>query len=72
MVVLTLSAYGPEATQRAQFGECSEGLPGSTKSVACVERNVKNLGDPAGSCTFCALVFVHHKRITGRRIRNIK
>jgi hypothetical protein len=36
-------------TQRKRIGELSEGLPGSTKSVACVERNVKNLGDPNGS-----------------------
>jgi len=38
-------------TQRKRMGELFEGLPGSTKSVACVERNVKNLGDPNGSCT---------------------
>ena len=37
-------------TQRERIGELSEGLPGSTKSVACVERNVRNLGDPMGSC----------------------
>jgi hypothetical protein len=30
-------------------GECSEGLPGSTKSVGCVERSVRNLGDPGGT-----------------------
>jgi hypothetical protein len=28
------------------FGEISEDLPGSTKSVGCVERSVRNLGDP--------------------------
>jgi len=33
-------------TQRVRFGECSEGLPGSTKSVASMERNAKNLGGP--------------------------
>jgi hypothetical protein len=27
-------------------GEFSEGLPGSTKSEACIKRNVENLGDP--------------------------
>ena len=36
--------------QREHFGELSEGLSGSTKSVACVERNVRNLGGPKGSC----------------------
>ena len=29
-------------TQRERIGEFSEGLPGSTKSVACVGRNVRN------------------------------
>ena len=36
-------------TQRKRFGELSEGLPGSTKSVGCVERSVRNVGDPSGS-----------------------
>ena len=38
-------------TQRARKinGERSEGLPGSTKSVGCVERSVENLRDPEGS-----------------------
>jgi hypothetical protein len=36
-------------TQRKRFGELSEDLPGSTKSVGCVERSVRNLGDPSGS-----------------------
>ena len=36
-------------TQRNRIGEVPEGLPGSTKSVACVERNVENLGDPDSS-----------------------
>jgi hypothetical protein len=36
-------------TQRDRFGEIPEGLPGSTKSVVCVERGVKNLGGPPGS-----------------------
>lgn len=36
-------------TQRKRVGELSEGLPGSTKSVGCVERSVRNLGDPSGS-----------------------
>jgi hypothetical protein len=41
-------------TQRKRFGELSDGLLGSTKSVACVERNAQEpfdklrtgLGDP--------------------------
>ena len=36
-------------TQRKRFGELPEGLPGSTKSVGCVERSVRNLGGPWGS-----------------------
>jgi hypothetical protein len=36
-------------TRRKRFGELPEGLPGSTKSVGCVERSVRNLGDPVGS-----------------------
>ena len=47
-------------TQRNHIGEVPEGLPGSTKSVACVERNVENLGDPDSSWR------------TGRRNRNAK
>jgi hypothetical protein len=42
-------------TQRNRNDEVPEGLPGSTKSVACVERNVRNLGAPIGSCAFYAL-----------------
>jgi hypothetical protein len=40
---------GQKPTQRARNGERSEGLPGSTKSVGCVERSVENLRDPGGS-----------------------
>jgi hypothetical protein len=36
-------------TQRDRFGEIPEDLPGSTKSVVCVERSVRNLGGPIGS-----------------------
>jgi hypothetical protein len=37
-------------TQRDRFlGEVLEGLPGSTKGVGCVERNVRNLGGPGSS-----------------------
>jgi|SaaInl7_150m_RNA_FD_contig_41_1688384_length_479_multi_5_in_0_out_0_1 hypothetical protein len=32
--------------QRNRNGKVLEGLPGSTKSVACMERNVENLGGP--------------------------
>src|SRR6185295_20214547 len=45
-MVLTLQ----KPTQRTRIGERPEGLSGSTKSVVCVERSVKNLGDPDGSC----------------------
>jgi len=40
---------GQKPIQRARYGECSEGLPGSMKSVGCVERSVENLRDPEGS-----------------------
>ena len=33
-------------TRGERFGEFSEGLPGFTKSVACVERNAQELGRP--------------------------
>jgi hypothetical protein len=36
-------------TQRDRNGEVLEGLSGSTKSVVCVERSVKNLGGPGSS-----------------------
>jgi len=36
--------------QRNRNGEIPEGLPGS-KSVACSERSVRNLGDPFASYT---------------------
>jgi hypothetical protein len=36
-------------TQRDRFGEIPEDLSGSTKSVVCVERSVRNLGGPTGS-----------------------
>jgi hypothetical protein len=44
-MVLTLQ----KPIQRKRVGELPEGLPGSTKSVVCVERSVKNLGGPDGS-----------------------
>ena len=36
-------------TQRKRFGELSEGLPGSTKSVGGVASSVRHVGDPSGS-----------------------
>jgi len=36
-------------TQRGRKGESSEGLPGSTKSVGCVERSNRDLGGPGSS-----------------------
>ena len=42
---------GQKPTQRARYGKCSEGLAGSTKNVGCVERDVRNLGDPGSSWT---------------------
>ncbi|MCP4682709.1 MAG: hypothetical protein GY864_10280 [Desulfobacterales bacterium] len=41
-----LTSWKP--AQRNRFGEILEGLPGS-KSVACSERSVRNLGDPSAS-----------------------
>jgi hypothetical protein len=37
-------------TQRDRLGEIPEGPPGSTKSGVGVERSVRNLGGPPGSC----------------------
>jgi hypothetical protein len=36
-------------TQRDRFGEVCEGLPGSIKSVGCVKRSARDLGDPSRS-----------------------
>jgi hypothetical protein len=41
-----MGSTAQKPTQRKRIGELSEGLPGFTKGVACVERNVRNLGDP--------------------------
>jgi len=43
-MAMVLTAQKP--TRRERFGEFLEGLPGSTKSVACVERNAQELGRP--------------------------
>jgi hypothetical protein len=43
-MAMVLTAQKP--TQRERIGEFLEGLPGSTKSVACVERNAQELGRP--------------------------
>ena len=37
-----------QSTQRNRIGEVSEGLSGS-ETVACMERNSRNLGDPDSS-----------------------
>ena len=49
--------------QKNRVGEVLEDLPGSTKSVACVERNVRNLGDPDGSCRGRCMGLVHHRQM---------
>ena len=36
-------------TQGKRYGEFSKGLPGFTKSVACLERNAQELGRPESS-----------------------
>src|SRR3990172_9260032 len=70
-MAMVLTAQKP--TQRARIGECCEGLPGSTKSVACMERNVQNTSAgsvqawetrraPVGLCIGCA----HHSQQVGR------
>ena len=40
----------PAQRSRFFYGEVPEGLSGSTKSVACVERNVVELARPVRSC----------------------
>jgi len=45
---MVLTRQKPIQRQRF-FGELPEALPGSTKSVGCVERSVRNLGAPGGS-----------------------
>jgi hypothetical protein len=47
-MAMVLTAQKP--TQRERIGELSEGLPGSTKSVACDERNAQELGRPESPC----------------------
>jgi len=50
-----MGSTAQKPTQRKRFGELSEGLPGFTKGVACVERNAQEpfdklrtgLGDPS-------------------------
>ena len=44
---MLLTRQKPIQTDRK--GEVCEGLSGSTKSVVCVERSVRNLGGPSGS-----------------------
>jgi len=53
-------SFNWKPTQRERFGEFSEGLPGFTKSVACVERNAQGLGRPDMFLCQCAWVSVQH------------
>lgn len=46
-MAMVLTAQKP--IQRERYGEFSEGLPGSAKSVACVERNAQELGRSVSS-----------------------
>jgi len=41
-----MGSTAQKPTQRKRLGELSEGLPGFTKGVACVERNAQELGRP--------------------------
>ena len=43
---MAMVSTAQKPTQRERFGKFSEGLPGSTKSVACMERNAQELGRP--------------------------
>jgi hypothetical protein len=43
---MAMGSTAQKPTQRKRFGELSEGLPGSTKSVAYIERNAQELGSP--------------------------
>jgi hypothetical protein len=66
---MAMVSTAQKPTQRERFGEFLDDLPGSTKSVACVKRNVKNLGDPLGSCLLAVhWVVIHHSRDAGRLI----
>ena len=53
-------------TQSARIGERTEGLPGSTKSVGCVERSVRNLGYPGSSWA------MHRKADSKRQVEKPK
>jgi len=78
---MAMVSTAQKPTQRERLGEFLEGLPGSTKSVACVKRNVKNpsaslragFGRPDGFLNpEVHWEFVHHRKETGRLHRNIK
>jgi hypothetical protein len=43
---MAMGSTAQKPTQRKRIGELSEGLPGFTKGVAGVERNVQELGRP--------------------------
>jgi len=46
---MAMASNGQKPTQSVRYGKCAEGLPGSTKSVGCVKRNVRDLGGPSRS-----------------------
>jgi hypothetical protein len=70
---MAMVSTAQKPTQRERFGEFLEGLPGSTKSVAGVKRNVENLGDPMGSGILeVHWEVIHHSKEAGRLRRNIK
>jgi hypothetical protein len=46
---MTMVLTAQKSKQRKRIGELFEGLPGSMKSVACVERNAQELGRPESS-----------------------
>lgn len=48
---MAMGFTGQKPTQSAREGECSQGLPGSTKRVGGVERSARNVGGPGGSWT---------------------
>ena len=50
-----------KSTQRNRIGEVSEGLSGS-ETVACIERSIRNLGDPDSSDTKVSVGLTNRKR----------
>ena len=64
---MLLTRQKPIQTDRK--GEVCEGLSGSTKSVGCVERSVRNLGGPSGSD--CGKAVSHGIRILSHARGNL-